>query len=76
MKSTQVNKSDAYKCIEVRRVNSWLGSAVGDGMDYVCGGHAWLKTVLKQFLFTCISFPKFYAVKMEQVDILISIKTR
>ena len=33
MNTTQVNKSDAYKYIKVRKVSSWFGSAVGKGMD-------------------------------------------
>ena len=33
MNTTQVNKSDAYKCIKVKELSSWFGSAVGKGID-------------------------------------------
>ena len=33
MNTTQVNKSDAYKCIKATGLSSWFGSAVGKGMD-------------------------------------------
>ena len=59
--TTQADKSDTHKCIKLKKVSSWLVSAVSISKD-ICTWNPWFKSLQRQFFY--ITFSEFYTVKI------------